>query len=120
MGYSVQVQRITVVVFLQKMDLPEQILGHLASADVVTSSELAQKFGCDSQKIVGAVKSLEALGGYIETEVVAVKKWVLTKEGGEVKESGSHESVVFGKVPKEGINQKDLMVKCGSLGKVGF
>jgi len=102
------------------MDLPEQILGHLASAEVATSSELAQKFGCDGQKIVGAVKSLEALGGYIETEVVAVKKWVLTKEGGEVKESGSHESVVFGNVPKEGINQKELMVKCGSLGKVGF
>ena len=102
------------------MDLPEQILGHLASADVVTSSELAQKFGCDNQKVVGAVKSLEALGGYIETEIESVKKWVLTKEGVEVKENGSHESVVFGNVPNEGINQKELMVKCGSLGKVGF
>eukprot|EP00092_Neocalanus_flemingeri_P038732 GFUD01042174.1.p1 GENE.GFUD01042174.1~~GFUD01042174.1.p1 ORF type:complete len:752 (-),score=236.91 GFUD01042174.1:30-2204(-) len=102
------------------LDLPEHILGHLETADVVTSSDLAQKFGCDSQKIVGAVKSLEALGGYIETEVVAVKKWILTKEGGEVKENGSHEGSVFGNVPEGGINQKELMIKCGSLGKVGF
>jgi len=102
------------------MDLPEKILEHLASANTVSSSELAQKYGCDAQKIVGAVKSLEALGGYIETEVVAVKKWVLTKEGEEVKEKGSHEGAVFNNVPEGGINQKDLMVKCGSLGKVGF
>lgn len=102
------------------MDLPERILDHLASEQSVTSSELALKFACESQKIVGAVKSLEALGGYIETEVVAVKKWVLTKEGLEVKEKGSHEVAVFINVPDGGINQKDLMLKCGSLGKVGF
>ena len=102
------------------LDLPESILAHLASEQSVTSSELALKFGCDSQKIVGAVKSLEALGGYIETEVIAVKKWVLTKEGLEVKEKGSHEVAVFINVPDGGINQKDLMMKCGGLGKVGF
>jgi len=102
------------------LDLPERILDHLASEQSVTSSELALKFGCDSQKIVGAVKSLEALGGYIETEVIAVKKWVLTKEGLDVDEKGSHEGAVFINVPEGGINQKDLMLKCGSLGKVGF
>jgi len=101
-------------------DLPEKILIHLASEQSVTSQELALKFGCDSQKIVGAVKSLEALGGYIEADVEAIKKWVLTKEGLDVNEGGSHEAVVFNNIPVKGINQKDLMVKCGSLGKVGF
>jgi len=102
------------------LDIPEQILLHLSTSDKVTSSELAQKFACDSQKVVGAVKSLEALGGYIETEVLVVKRWELTKEGGEVREKGSHEGSVYNNVPSEGINQKELMVKCGSLGKVGF
>jgi len=102
------------------LDFPEKILEHLASVDKATTTELASKFGCDSQKIVGAVKSLEALGGYIETEVEAVKRWVLTKEGVEVNEGGSHEAAVFNNVLETGINQKDLMVKCGALGKVGF
>jgi len=102
------------------LDLPEKILLHLAQTGNATSSDLAKKFDCDSQKIVGAVKSLEALGGYIDTELVSVKKWNLTKEGKEVKDNGSHEAVIFNNVPEMGISQKDLLVKCGSSGKVGF
>ena len=114
-NWSSQLQKRTTM-----LELPEKILEHLTSVETATSFELALKFGCDSQKVVGAVKSLEALGGYIETEVEAVKRWVLTKEGLEVNEGGSPEAAVFNHVPETGINQKDLMVKCGSLGKVGF
>ena len=37
-------------------------------------AHLAAKMGCDVQKVVGAVKSLEVLEGYIETEMVAAKR----------------------------------------------
>ena len=45
--------------------LPERVLGLLDSlslAESVDSQALAEKFGQDHQKIVGAIKSLEALG----------------------------------------------------------
>ena len=104
-------------------DTAEQILRRLASCeggDSLTSADLATSLAVDPQKIVGAVKSLESLGGYISTELVSVKSWSLTKEGLQVVETGSHEAVVFSNVPVEGINQKDLMSKCGASGKIGF
>ena len=104
-------------------DTAEQILRRLASCeggDSLTSADLAASLAVDPQKIVGAVKSLESLGGYISTEMVSVKSWSLTKEGLQVVETGSHEAVVFSNVPVEGINQKDLMSKCGASGKIGF
>ena len=56
-------------------DLPQAILAALASSTgSVSSLDLASKLGCDVQKVVGAVKSLEVLEGYIETELVAAKR----------------------------------------------
>ena len=99
-------------------DIAEKILQLLDSSDgSLSSSTLASRIGVDSQKIVGAVKSLQSLGGYIDTEMVSEKKWILSKEGLEVAEKGSHEAVVYSHVPDGGISQKDLMAKCGSLGK---
>ena len=64
----------TMIIF-QMQDLPAAILAALASAKVpVSSVDLAAKMGCDVQKVVGAVKSLEVLEGYIETEMVAAKR----------------------------------------------
>ena len=64
----------TTIIF-QMQDLPAAILAALASAKVpVSSVDLAAKMGCDVQKVVGAVKSLEVLEGYIETEMVAAKR----------------------------------------------
>ena len=45
-------------------ELPEKLLVHLDSLSVVDSQTLSQKFGQDHQRIVGAIKSLEALGKY--------------------------------------------------------
>ena len=62
-------------IIFQMQDLPAAILAALASAKVpVSSVDLAAKMGCDVQKVVGAVKSLEVLEGYIETEMVAAKR----------------------------------------------
>lgn len=101
-------------------DLAEKILHHLTLKDGVTSSELASTLGVDTQKIVGAIKSLESLGGYILTEMVSEKRWSLTKEGEQVMASGSHEGVVFSKIPEQGLAQKELMTLCGAVGKIGF
>ena len=46
--------------------LAEQILQSLSSCDgqnSLRSSDLAAKFGTENQKVVGAIKSLESLGG---------------------------------------------------------
>ena len=102
-------------------DIAEKILQLLDSSDgSLSSTVLASKIGVDSQKIVGAVKSLQSLGGYIDTEMVSEKRWTLSKEGLEVAEKGSHEAVVYSHVPDGGISQKDLMAKCGAVGKIGF
>ena len=45
-------------------ELPEKLLVLLDGLSVVDSQTLSQKFGQDHQRIVGAIKSLEALGQY--------------------------------------------------------
>ena len=102
-------------------DIAERILQLLDSSDgSVTSSALASKLGVETQKIVGTLKSLQSLGGYIDTEMVSEKRWTLSKEGLEVAEKGSHEAVVYSNVPDVGIGQKELMELTGANGKIGF
>ena len=62
---------ITIYISEAMQDLPQEVLAALAKAgqEWVTSQELAAMLGVDLQKIVGAVKSLEILESYIETEV---------------------------------------------------
>ena len=48
-------------------ELPEKLLVLLDGLSVVDSQTLSQKFGQDHQRIVGAIKSLEALGQYNQT-----------------------------------------------------
>jgi len=83
------------------MELAEKILVLLSEVNSTDSLKISSKFDEDHQKIVGAIKSLESLGNVVKTESQAVKKFELTKEGEEVARRGSHEAVVFGKVPKE-------------------
>jgi len=98
----------------------EEILQILSSESSINSTELAAKFQCDHQKVVGAIKSLESLGDVISTKIETVKQWKLTEEGEIVVKNGSHEYVVFSLVPAEGIPQADLMKAAGAVGKVGF
>jgi phenylalanyl-tRNA synthetase alpha chain len=104
-----------------KMELPEKILNLLdKSKDSIDSIALADKFNEDHQKIVGALKSLEGLGNVIKTESNVIQKWQLTEEGENVAKNGSHEAIVYGHIPADGILQPDLMKAAGAVGKVGF
>ncbi|KAF4115709.1 phenylalanine--tRNA ligase alpha subunit [Onychostoma macrolepis] len=84
----------------------------------IDSQDVAADLGVDHQLIVGAVKSLQALGEVISAEQKSSKRWELTGEGCEIAEQGSHEARVFNAIPDEGLPQNQLM-KMPS-GKVGF
>uniref|UniRef100_A0A3Q2CM08 Phenylalanine--tRNA ligase alpha subunit n=1 Tax=Cyprinodon variegatus TaxID=28743 RepID=A0A3Q2CM08_CYPVA len=84
----------------------------------VDSLEVAASLGVDHQVIVGAVKSLQALGDIISAELRSSKHWELTEEGSEIAEQGSHEARVFSSIPLEGLLQAELMKL--SFGKIGF
>uniref|UniRef100_A0A8C4HA58 Phenylalanine--tRNA ligase alpha subunit n=1 Tax=Dicentrarchus labrax TaxID=13489 RepID=A0A8C4HA58_DICLA len=86
--------------------------------DGVDSLEVAASLGVDHQVIVGAVKSLQALGDIISAELRSSKHWELTEEGTEIAEQGSHEARVFSSIPLEGLAQSELMKL--SFGKIGF
>ena len=105
------------------MELPEKILQSLdsnKSKSEIDSLWLADQFGTDHQKIVGGIKSLESLGEIIKSESYVKRKWQLTDEGEYMVQNGSHEALLFSKVPVEGILQPDLMKAVGKNGKIGF
>uniref|UniRef100_A0A3B4U022 phenylalanine--tRNA ligase n=1 Tax=Seriola dumerili TaxID=41447 RepID=A0A3B4U022_SERDU len=97
----------------------ETLLQRIEKADDgVDSLEVANSLGLDHQVIVGAVKSLQAVGDVISAELRSSKRWELTDEGTEIAEQGSQEARVFGSVPVEGLAQSELMKL--SFGKIGF
>ncbi|XP_023692026.1 phenylalanine--tRNA ligase alpha subunit [Paramormyrops kingsleyae] len=97
----------------------ESLLRHLEKVDDgVDSQAVAALLGVDHQVIVGAVKSLQAIGDVISAEQQTSKHWELTEEGAEIAAQGSHEARVFGAIPEDGLPQSELM-KLPS-GKVGF
>ncbi|KFM67589.1 Phenylalanine--tRNA ligase alpha subunit B, partial [Stegodyphus mimosarum] len=102
-------------------ELVDEILLYLkdigdASVDTL---HLAEIFNSDHQKVVGAVKSLQAAGNVINAEQQDLKYWKLTPEGESVASNGSYEALVFYAIPPEGILQKELM-KSVSQANVGF
>uniref|UniRef100_A0A8C3M4S4 phenylalanine--tRNA ligase n=1 Tax=Chrysolophus pictus TaxID=9089 RepID=A0A8C3M4S4_CHRPC len=82
------------------------------------SLEAATALGLDHQTLVGAVKSLQALGEVIEAETRATTRWELSAEGEEVLRDGSPEVRLFHSVPSEGLPQSDAMKLPGA--QVGF
>ncbi|KAM9780119.1 phenylalanine--tRNA ligase alpha subunit [Neosynchiropus ocellatus] len=97
----------------------ESLLRRIEKADDGADSlQLATGLGVDHQVIVGAVKSLQALGDVISADLRSSKHWELTVEGKEIAEQGSHEARVFSAVPPEGLAQGELMKL--SFGKIGF
>ncbi|KAF6097486.1 synaptonemal complex central element protein 2 [Phyllostomus discolor] len=97
----------------------EVLLKRLEAADGgLDSADLAAELGVEHQAVVGAVKSLQALGEIIEAELRSTKRWELTAEGEEIAREGSHEVRVFHSVPPEGLAQSELMRL--PSGKVGF
>ncbi|XP_025223075.1 phenylalanine--tRNA ligase alpha subunit isoform X3 [Theropithecus gelada] len=97
----------------------ELLLRRLEASDGgLDSAELAAELGMEHQAVVGAVKSLQALGEVIEAELRSTKRWELTAEGEEIAREGSHEARVFRSIPPEGLAQSELMRM--PSGKVGF
>lgn len=90
------------------MELNERILKYLEGSDNVDTLKLASEFNEDHQKVVGAVKSLEALE-MVVSEPVKSTKWELTEEGNLVAENGSHEAVLYRSIPDNGISQPEVM-----------
>ncbi|CAM5169811.1 unnamed protein product [Eretmochelys imbricata] len=100
--------------------LAELLLQRLerAGGSGLGSLEAAAALGLEHQQLVGAVKSLQALGEVIEAEQRSSKRWELTPEGKEIIQEGSHEARVFDSIPAEGLPQSKLMNL--PSGKVGF
>lgn len=88
---------------------PETLLKALEAVEFVDTLELATQFNEDHQKVIGALKSIEANGNLVISEPTSSKSWLLTEEGQQVLEHGSHEAAVFNAVPAEGISQAELM-----------
>ncbi|KAF0032333.1 hypothetical protein F2P81_014623 [Scophthalmus maximus] len=90
----------------------ETLLRRIEKADDgVDSLEVATSLGVDHQVVVGAVKSLQAVGDMISAEQRSSKHWELSGEGTEIAEHGSHEARVFGSIPPEGLAQSELMAE---------
>ncbi|KAH9635095.1 hypothetical protein HF086_000816 [Spodoptera exigua] len=100
------------------MELNERILHYLDKNDKVDTIKLASEFEEDHQKIVGAVKSLEALE-MVVSEPTKSTRWELTGEGQQVAELGSHEAVLYNHIPETGMAQAEVM-KTVPNAKVGF
>lgn len=100
------------------MELNERILHYLEKCETADTLKIASEFSEDHQKVVGAVKSLEALE-MVVSEAVKNTRWELTGEGQQVADNGSHEAVLYKSIPESGIPQAELM-KTVPNAKVGF
>lgn len=100
-------------------DLPERILQHLETASSADTLDLAALFNVDHQRIVGALKSIQAHGDLLVADVASRNILELTEEGNLVLNNGSHEALLYWAVPESGITQSELL-KIGPNAKVGF
>lgn len=90
-------------------ELTERILKYVENHENVDTLDLVPVLNEEHQKIIGALKSIEAHGELLISEQSTRKSWELTGEGKLVAENGSHEAFVYNSVPAEGIPQADLM-----------
>lgn len=92
-----------------QLELTEQILKYVDENGEVDTLDLVPVFGVDHQKIIGALKSIEANGELLNATQTSHKSWELTNEGKDVLDNGSHEAIVFKSIPSDGILQADLL-----------
>lgn len=101
-------------------ELTERILLHVEKSGNVDTLDLVQIFNEDHQKIVGALKSIQAHDeNILKADNNSIKTLQLTEEGAFMLENGSHEAVLYNSIPESGIPQADLM-KTSANAKVGF
>lgn len=91
-------------------ELTERILKYVENHENVDTLDLVPVLCEEHQKIIGALKSIEAHGELLISEQSTRKSWELTEEGKSVATNGSHEAFVYNAVPVDGgIPQADLM-----------
>ncbi|XP_033214158.1 phenylalanine--tRNA ligase alpha subunit [Belonocnema kinseyi] len=100
-------------------ELSEKILEYLSKCDEIDSLDLAKIFQEDHQKVIGAIKSLQAIGNLINANQVNTKRWELTEEGQHVLKFGSHEAAVYNAISENGSPQAEIM-KTVTYAKVGL
>lgn len=93
-----------------QIELTEQILKYIEQHTQADTLDLAAEFSEEHQKVVGALKSIQAHGDLLSAETTSRKAWQVTDEGQYVIENGSHEACVYNAIPVEGgISQAELM-----------
>lgn len=98
--------------------MAERILKYLSEHSEVNTLKLAEIFNEDHQKVIGALKSIQANGDLVSADPVSEKSIELTEEGKLVASQGSHEASIYNAIPESGISQADLMKLPNA--KVGF
>ncbi|PBC26116.1 phenylalanine--tRNA ligase alpha subunit isoform X1 [Apis cerana] len=99
--------------------LTDQILDYIDKHGKLNSLYLAEVFKENHQKIIGAIKSIEALGDLISTKQIIDKKWELTSEGQHVLNHGSHEAAIYNIIPNDGMLQSEI-IQSIPFAKIGF
>ncbi|CAH0553194.1 unnamed protein product [Brassicogethes aeneus] len=99
-------------------ELSEKILKYLLHIDEVNTLDLAAAFKEDHQKIVGALKSIQANGELVTAEQISENKLEVSGEGKSIIQNGSYEANIFNNIPDDGIAQADLMKIPNA--KIGF
>lgn len=69
-------------------DLVEEILLHVSKTENASTLDLARLLEVDHQKVVGALKSIQATGDLLNVEPQSEKHFELTEEGVSVAENG--------------------------------
>lgn len=92
-----------------QLELTDQILKYVEQHGKADTLDLAAEFSEDHQKVVGALKSIQAHGDLVNSETTSHKAWQVTDEGQFVIENGSHEASVYNAIPANGITQPELM-----------
>ncbi|CAI8042886.1 Phenylalanine--tRNA ligase alpha subunit [Geodia barretti] len=95
----------------KELDLGGLILQVLEEKGQLDSFDFSREAGREHQTVVGAIKSLQSVGNVVSTEQRQFESWVLTGEGQEVVENGSHEARVYNAVTSDGGSlQSEIML----------
>lgn len=90
------------------VDLVERLLQYVAKHGACDSLQVARAMDVDHQKVVGAIKSIQAYGDVLQVEQQSGEHWELTGEGMEVCQQGSPEGRLVRQLGPEGMPRASL------------
>ncbi|KAI6173761.1 Phenylalanine--tRNA ligase [Aphelenchoides besseyi] len=92
-------------------NLPLSMLSLLEQKGEFDSVRLALELNLAHQKVIGAIKSLQANEDLISTKDNVIHQYELTNEGREVVDQGSQEFRVFEAIGSDGVVESEIMKK---------